>query len=95
MILLGNDVGQSRFERLRIRYADSTYVARERGSPDPEQGSYVVHKMSARSLVEEGSDTSGLKYVRVYTFANARGGEWQEANVLTGERTGGLFRFND
>jgi hypothetical protein len=95
MSLLGNDVGQPPFERLRIRYADSTYVARERGSHDSKQGSYVVHKMSARSLVEEGTDASGQKYVRVYTFANARGGEWQEANVLTGERTHGLFRFDD
>jgi hypothetical protein len=93
--LLSSNDDQPCFELVRIRYADSTYVARERGSSDAVQGNYVIHKLSARSLVEEGSNASGVAYVRVYTFTHARGGEWEEANAVTGEKTRGTFRFED
>jgi hypothetical protein len=83
------------FELVRSRYDTTTYSARTLGVRAHRQGSYVIHKLSARSVVEEDSDTSGLRYVRVYTFTDPRGGRWQETDATTDERTEGVFRYND
>jgi hypothetical protein len=83
------------FEFVRSRYDATTYSARILGAREQRQGSYVIHKLSARSVVEEDSDTSGLRYVRVYTFIDPHGGRWDETDAATGERSEGWFRYHD
>jgi hypothetical protein len=83
------------FELVRTRYDATTFSSRNLGADATTLGTYVVHWMSARSLVEEESDANALRLVRVYTFTHARGGGWQETDVASGERVQGFFRYND
>ncbi len=80
----------------RLKYTDTTYSFQTSSriqSDDSKNGSgtYVLTKMSARSLVEEGTNTNGTQYVRVYTFSSHHEGVWQEANIADGTRTNGTF----
>lgn len=79
-----------------IIYSAGGYSSRTLVAPAvTESGTYTLEKLSARNVVEEGTNEAGSKYVRVYTFTGERIGYWQEANVADDSRKHGWFRYGN
>jgi hypothetical protein len=79
-----------------LRYTDTSYSLHTLGADSTYgSGTYVLHKMSARSLVEEGTTVDQHQYVRVYTFTSPKSGYWEEASVADNSRTHGWFGYNN